>query len=246
MNIKMDKTFIFDYDDTLAEAHKYYEEVKDEFANWLIKKHKLKISFKEKILEHEVGIDKELVKRYGFSRIRFPTSFVLTYKEICKQIGREYDKKDLKEAYMIGDSVFDEKRYIEGGLMDGVAETLEFLVEKEDKLILLTKGDQEIQEMKIRVTNCKKWFGNEIYIVPDKKEKRIYKIVGDKYKNEIWMVGNSIKSDINPALRAGISAIYIPSKVWKYESDNNELPDNHNMIKFDRIIEIKDKYDSLV
>jgi len=147
---------------------------------------------------------------------------------------------------MIGYSVFDEKRYIKGGLMDGVAETLDFLVEKEDKLILLTKGDQKIQEMKIRVTNCKKWFGNELYIVPDKKEKRIDKIVGDKDKNKIWMVGNSIKSDINPALRAGISAIYIPSKVWKYESDHNELPDNHNMIKFDRIIEIKDKYDSLV
>ena len=243
---KINKTFIFDYDDTLAEAHKYYKEVKDKFANWLIKKHKLETNFKEKILEREDGIDKELVRKYGFSRVRFPISLVLTYKKICKQIGRGYDKKDLKKAYMIGYSVFDEKRYIEGGLMDGVAETLDFLVERGHKLILLTKGDQQIQEMKIKATNCKRWFGDEIYIVPDEKVDEIDKIVGNKEKNNFWMVGNSRKSDIYPALKVGIKAIYISSEVWKYERDHNELPDNHNMIKLDKIIEIKDKYDSLV
>ncbi|HHI04084.1 MAG TPA: HAD family hydrolase [Candidatus Woesearchaeota archaeon] len=242
----MDKIFIFDYDDTLAKAHKHYEEVKEDFANWLIKKHELKISFKEKILEHEVGIDKELVKKYGFSRIRFPTSLVLTYKEICKQMGIGYDKKDLKKAYMIGDSVFDEKRYREEGLIDGVAETLDFLVEKQDELILLTKGEPETQEMKIRITNCRKWFGNKTHIVPGKKEEKIEEIARYKDKNKIWMVGNSIKSDINPALKAGINAIYIPSEVWKYENENNELPDNHNIVKFDRIIEIKSNYKGLV
>jgi len=93
MNIKMDKTFIFDYDGTLAEAQKHYEEVKDEFANWLIKKHKLEPKYKEDILEVEAKIGNKLVKKYGFSRIRFPISLVLTYKNILKQIKKQYDKK---------------------------------------------------------------------------------------------------------------------------------------------------------
>ncbi|PIU02853.1 MAG: hypothetical protein COT55_01350 [Candidatus Diapherotrites archaeon CG09_land_8_20_14_0_10_32_12] len=247
----MDKTFIFDYDDTLAWNQHDYSYAQIEFLNWIIfEKLWPNAPDLQSIINLEVEIDNKNVETMSFSMERFPTSFQQTYKSICEEKNINYNKEDLKEdlkkAYEIGMLAFDEKRWKKLGLVDGAKETLDFLVEKEDELILLTKGDLKIQEKKIKATDCQKWFGKEIYIVPQKDAGVIDKIVGNRNPSKVWHVGNSARSDVQHALKAGIKMIYIPCETWAYERKHEKVEENPRLITFQKIIEIKNNYNSLI
>ena len=243
----MDKTFIFDYDDTLAWNQHDYSYAQLEFLRWIIfEKLWPNAPDVQYIINLEVKIDNENVKTMGFSMKRFPTSFQQTYKTICKEKNIKYNEEDLKKVYEIGMLAFDKNRWEKLGLVKGAKETLDYLIEKEDELILLTKGDLKIQEKKIKATDCKKWFGKKIYIVPQKDAGIINKIVGNRDKSKVWHVGNSARSDVPHALKAGIKMIYIPCETWAYEREHEGVPKNSRLITFQKIIEIKNKYKSLV
>jgi len=243
----MNKTFIFDYDDTLAWNQHDYSYAQLEFIRWIIfEKLWPNAPDLQYIINLEVKIDNKNVETMGFSMERFPTSFQQTYEAICKEKNINCDEDDLKKAYELGMLAFDEKRWKKLGLVEGAEETLDFLVEKEDELILLTKGDLKIQEKKINATDCQKWFGKEIYIVPQKDAGVINNVVGKRDKSKLWHVGNSARSDISPALEAGIKMIYIPCETWAYEREHKEVQENPKLITFQKIIEIKNSYNSLI
>ncbi|OIO62393.1 hypothetical protein AUJ83_03040 [Candidatus Woesearchaeota archaeon CG1_02_33_12] len=243
----MNKTFIFDYDDTLAWNQHDYSYAQLEFIRWIIfEKLWPNAPDLQYIINLEVKIDNKNVETMGFSMERFPTSFQQTYEAICKEKNINCDEDDLKKAYELGMLAFDEKRWKKLGLVDGAKETLDFLVEKEDELILLTKGDLKIQEKKIKATDCQKWFGKEIYIVPQKDAGVIDKIVGNRNPSKVWHVGNSARSDVQHALKAGIKMIYIPCETWAYERKHEKVEENPRLITFQKIIEIKNNYNSLI
>ncbi len=92
--------------------------------------------------------------------------------------------------------------------MEGVAETLPFLAEKHE-LTLFTKGEPAEQNRKIDLSGLRPLFAH-CEIVKE-KNKRAYeelaRVRGFDH-DRTWMIGNSPKSDINPALEAGLSAVY--------------------------------------
>jgi putative hydrolase of the HAD superfamily len=149
-------------------------------------------------------------------------------------------------------TAFDERAWIKAGLVPGAKETLDFLAMQGDELMLLTKGDYDIQRRKLIATGCNRWFGGisdeRVQIVSRKDQEIFDKVVGDRDKSRIWAVGNSAKSDVIPALRAGLKVIYIPQESWAYEKHDHDDPiltDNPRLVTFDKIIRIKEKYDSL-
>ena len=103
-------------------------------------------------------------------------------------------------------------------LLDGVEETLACLSGKY-QLVLATKGDITDQQRKIDASGLERYF-SDIEIMADKKEKDyvdLFKRIGAPAGNCL-MVGNSMVSDIIPALNAGAKAAYIPFHVtWQYE-----------------------------
>ena len=108
----------------------------------------------------------------------------------------EKSEDDLNYAYQLGMLAFDESLWRKTGLVKGAGQTLDFLVEQNDELILLTKGDTRVQKKKIEVTGIKNWFGENIHIVPEKNEEVLSKYVNGRDKAKVWHVGNSIKSDV--------------------------------------------------
>lgn len=86
-------------------------------------------------------------------------------------------------------------------------------------LILVTKGDVFDQERKIAASGLADYFA-AIEIVPDKTEstyRRIFARHTEGARHTI-MVGNSLRSDIVPALAAGSFAAYVPHDLtWSYE-----------------------------
>ena len=91
-----------------------------------------------------------------------------------------------------------------------VPETLRYLSERH-RLILMTKGALAEQSGKVERSGLKEYFA-AVEIVAE-KDPATYSRVVEKYELErdsTWMVGNSPKSDINPALAAGLNAVFVP------------------------------------
>jgi putative hydrolase of the HAD superfamily len=105
-------------------------------------------------------------------------------------------------------------------LLPGAAETLAALKGRFD-LMLITKGDLFDQERKISHSGLADMFGH-VEIVSDKTE-ATYRRLFDRHgqgARRAMMVGNSLKSDVNPALDAGAHAVHVPhGHAWDFEHD---------------------------
>ena len=236
------KTFIFDLDDTLIANLHDYSFAQLRFVEFVINRLGWnKAPDAQTIINLQVEIDKKNVAKYGFGIERFPTSTKETYQMICEGVGIK-DNVGAEVAYTIGMTAFNKERYKKKGLVPGAEETLDYLIAQNDEIILCTKGDKKVQEMKIEAINAVKWFNDQIYIVDRKNEGVLNQIVGDREKNDVYHVGNGIKSDVNPALEAGIRAIYIPRETWAYEKDHNGKTESNRLIELKNIVEIKDNY----
>jgi putative hydrolase of the HAD superfamily len=110
--------------------------------------------------------------------------------------------------------------------LPNVRETLEAL-HKEYRLVLITKGDLFDQERKLAASGLGELF-HAVEIVSDKGTQtysRIFTQHGDGPERAA-MVGNSLKSDIVPALEAGSWGIFIPHELtWVHE--HMEAPTQH-------------------
>jgi putative hydrolase of the HAD superfamily len=105
-------------------------------------------------------------------------------------------------------------------LLPRVAETLQYLSEQHE-LILVTKGDFTEQSGKVNRSGLKEYFA-AVEIVSEKHPQQYRQIVErhDLAAERTWMVGNSPKSDINPALAAGINAVFVPhDDTWILEHE---------------------------
>jgi putative hydrolase of the HAD superfamily len=105
-------------------------------------------------------------------------------------------------------------------IIAGVPQTLEHLAGRHD-LILLTKGAIAEQTGKIERSGLKEYF-TSVEIVAE-KDTAVYREIASKYdlpNESTWMVGNSPKSDINPALAAGLNAVFVPhGNTWVLEHE---------------------------
>ena len=103
-------------------------------------------------------------------------------------------------------------------IIPGVAETLQYLAPKHH-LIMMTKGNITEQSGKIERSGLKEYFA-AIEIVAE-KDVPTYRSIISKYelnRESSWMVGNSPKSDINPAIGAGLNAVFVPhDNTWILE-----------------------------
>jgi len=247
----MKKTFIFDYDDTLAPNQHYYSLAQHKFVGFVLDKLGPRTPCVQEIINLQVGIDVELVKSRGFSQNRFPESFRLAYHRMREKLGLEKDPEGEASVYLFGDEVYNRENWRYARFFPGVTQTLAFLEHKGDELMVLTKGDLDIQKAKLQATRAFKWFGdlngNRVFIVPGDKKPVLESIVTHRNKDLVWVVGNSLKSDIIPALDLGVGAIYVPQETWAYEKHDDTSHLNHPRLRtFKEVEEIISNYDSLV
>jgi len=92
---------------------------------------------------------------------------------------------------------------------------------KRHHVIMMTKGNPLEQSGKVERSGLKDYFV-AVEIVPEKDE-QTYRAAIAKYglqPDRTWMVGNSPKSDINPALAAGLNAVLVPhGSTWVLEHE---------------------------
>jgi putative hydrolase of the HAD superfamily len=110
---------------------------------------------------------------------------------------------------------------------------------------MVTKGNITEQLGKAERSGLKEYF-TAIEVVAE-KDAGAYRAVVDKYgliRNMTWMIGNSPKSDINPALDAGLHAVFVPhDNTWMLERD--ELRDHAadgRLLQVERFGDLRERF----
>jgi putative hydrolase of the HAD superfamily len=201
---------VFDGDDTLWSTEQLYDEARSRARRIVSDAGIDGVAWEER----ERQIDVTNVAKFGFSTTRFPTSCVQAYEELCRITGRNVD-------IATSELIRKEARWVfehDPPIISGARETLLSLRESGVRLALLTKGDRELQTRRIERSGLRDLF-DIIRIVSEKSPAVILDVVAalGVSVSSAWMVGNSMRSDVLPALEAGLRAIWIPAHVWEHE-----------------------------
>ncbi len=206
----MKPTLIIDADDTLWENEAYYQQCITEFGELMATLGLDREEAKQTVDE----VERERVPLTGYGPVQFTENMGIAYQRLCERHGLSVSDEIADRVREIGQlvMVFPIK------LLDGVKETLAHL-NGHYRLLLLTKGDQQVQEDKLSRSGLGHFFDG-VHVVPEKDAQVFHELVTE-YGLELertWMIGNSPRSDINPALEAGIGAVHIPhSTTWVLE-----------------------------
>jgi putative hydrolase of the HAD superfamily len=207
------QNIIFNLDDTLIQCNKYFNQVINQFAEqmtiWF------KSLTKEEIKRKQFEIDIESVDKNGLTTEHFPQSFVDTYLHYCELAGKKKEDDIIEYLRKLGRSVFE----IPVESLPNMYETLKQLKEEGHQLYLHTGGEEANQRRKISQLELAVYFEHRVFISERKDTTALTDILKtmDFDRKLTWMVGNSLRTDILPALELGINTIYIPAKTeWEY------------------------------
>ena len=121
-------------------------------------------------------------------------------------------------------------------LLEGVRETIESL-SANYRLMLLTKGDLFDQESKLARSGLGEHF-SAVEIVSDKNA-GTYRAVMKRHgidPRRFLMIGNSLKSDVLPAIEAGATAIHVPYvTTWAHEVVPEEAVAGRDFVRFESL-----------
>jgi putative hydrolase of the HAD superfamily len=206
---------IFDADDTLWENNIYFEEAFERFCDYLAHSSLSQVEVRAVLDEIETAN----AKIHGYGSKNYARNLATCYRRLADRQIAEADLEAVQEfAHQILEKPIE--------LIDGVAETVAQLAERHS-LTIFTKGDQEEQRLKIDRSGLGRFF--EHAAIVKEKNQAAYVELAEQRKFDhahTWMIGNSPKSDINPALAAGLNAVFVPhARTWSLE--HAAVPENH-------------------
>jgi putative hydrolase of the HAD superfamily len=210
------QTLLIDADDTLWENNVYFERAIANFISFL--NHREYTPEQVRLVLNDV--ERDSIVKHGYGLHSFAHSLVDTFERLSAEpITPELHERIHSFAHEIAEHPVE--------LIHGVPETLDYLRQRHH-LIMLTKGNPTEQAGKVERSGLKDYFA-AVEIVAEKDEST-YRSAISKYglaTDYTWMVGNSPKSDINPALAAGLHAVFVPhDQTWVLEHE--ELASAHS------------------
>jgi len=226
-------TIAFDADDTLWVNQPHYDEVEDNFAALLSA-----YLSREAVSHGLYEADVRNLPIFGYGAKAFMLSMIET--AIALTDGR-ISGKEIQRIIEMGKEML--SRPVQ--LLDGVRHVLDSL-EEDYALMVLTKGDLLDQESKIARSGLGRYF-QTVEIVSEKKPETYRKIL-DRHglqPDEFVMIGNSLRSDILPALEIGACAIHIPAdSTWAHEQVSEANVTDKNFLKLDNICQVLDHFET--
>ena len=227
------QTLLIDADDTLWENNIYFERAIARFISFL-NHHEFS---PEQIREVLNDVERECIVTHGYGLHSFAHALVYTFERLSVQpVTPELHAQIQSFAHTVADHPVE--------LLPEVPETLRYLGTKH-QLIMVTKGAIVEQAGKIERSGLKEYFA-AMEIVAE-KDVAAYQRLIDKYElahDSTWMIGNSPKSDVNPALAAGLHAVFVPhGNTWVLEHDEvNAAPPPQRLLIVGRFAELREHF----
>jgi len=224
-------TLFVDADDTLWENNIYFEAV---VANYvaIAERHDCP---PEQAKARLIEIERERVGRFGYGIANFQASL----EQACRSLVGESGTVETGSVAALCASL----RRRAGTHLAEVAATLRSLAGRH-RVVLVTKGDGDDQMGKVARSGLRRYL-HQVDIVPEKDEAAYRDILrrhgADPARS--WMIGNSPKSDILPALAAGLGAVFLPHPAtWSLELAELPAPLTDRYIVLDRFQELLDHF----
>jgi putative hydrolase of the HAD superfamily len=198
---------ILDADDTLWENNIYFERAFEEFVEYLNHSSMTRAQVRDVLDE----IEDANARIHGYGTLSYGRNLRQCYEHLAE---REVNQADLATVMAFAEKILRSPMQ----LIDGVAATLDYLAARHD-LTLFTKGNPDEQKLKIEASGLADHFQHAA-IVKEKDVPAYSRLVAERGMDpaRTWMVGNSPKSDINPALEAGLGAVFVPhAHTWILE-----------------------------
>jgi len=200
---------LIDGDDTLWENNVYFEQAIEEFIDFLGHS----TMTREQVRAALDEIERMNVPVHGYGSASFTKNLQQTYERLAE---RDLRPQDIEHVLQLGQRIASQAVT----LMPDVAETVDYLAGRHD-LMLVTKGHPEEQRLKIERSGLESRF-TATAVVSEKAVETYRSIIEQRQldRARTWMIGNSPRSDINPALQAGINAVFIPHEhTWRLEKE---------------------------
>ncbi len=210
------QNLLIDADDTLWENNIYFERAIAHFINFLDHKTHTPDEVRLELWD----VEREVIRQHGYGMHSFANALVGCFERLSVDPVTPHLHEQIKAiAYKIAEHPME--------LMPQVPETLADLSQRHH-LFMVTKGNTTEQIGKLERSELKLHF--TAVEVLSEKDTAAYRGLAEKYglaDDKTWMIGNSPSSDINPALEAGLHAVFVPHhNTWELERGEIISPPN--------------------
>jgi len=225
------QTLLIDADDTLWENNIYFERAIAAFISFLDHKEHSPAEVRQTLN----GVERETILAHGYGLSSFSRSLVDCFERLNPAAVTEEKRERIRGfARTIAEQEIE--------LLPGVNETLAELAGRH-RLILMTKGNRAEQAGKLARSGLAHHF-TAVEIVAEKDPETYHAVIGrhELKPHTSWMIGNSPKSDINPALAAGLHAVFLFHKdTWVLEHATvDAAPKGQHLVELDSFAKLRD------
>lgn len=250
----VERLWVFDLDGVLMETGELYERALKGMTRMILEIFGASVSDQE-IMTVQNEIDKAMLreinpdngKPYLFHKSRFPLSLVRTYKFFCRKGGKRFIRSIAWRLIKIGRRVFDECEY-ETIVRPQVLSLFRFLKGKGDRIVILTKGADDVQFGKKKslqnlgiMDYC-----DDFIVVPDTKDEMLKKIKETNKALRYYCIGDTYFEDVLPGMNVGYFGIHIPYELnWKERGKSEEIEacrDKKRSVAFKNISQLKQHF----
>ena len=219
----------FDGDDTLWHSEGYYRQVHDAFERILGGWVDLADA---RVHERLLATERRNLRLFGYGAKGMTLSMIETAIALS---GERIGAADLHRILELGKSVLEHPVEV----LDGIREAVEAVAARH-RIVLITKGDLFHQEAKVALSGLADLF-HRIEIVSEKDRPTYQRVLGEfnLVPNQFAMVGNSLRSDIEPVVELGGWGVYMPYHVtWAHEQETGVAEDDARLVRVDSALEI--------
>jgi putative hydrolase of the HAD superfamily len=205
---------LVDFDDTLVDTAPRFSRARRELFDLL-----MQLGFDEATVRrtHHEEIDPLMRKRFGFGPKRLEHAFRETYEHLCTTVALTLDDAVAEDCARIGRTVAGTPPLLAGSL-----DALRKLAQALPTVLYTQAGDFDYQLACIADCGVLDIVQHERVRITEHKTTEQFQAVldefGIRHPARVWMIGNSMRSDINPALATGANAIFVDvDNPWEFD-----------------------------
>jgi putative hydrolase of the HAD superfamily len=222
----MEQLVLVDFDDTLVETAPAFQGAREALFDMLEEE-----GFGRRLARsvHHDEVDPEFLAQHGMGPFRMEPSFRETYFRLCQKAGRSPDPDVGDRCGALGRDFLGHPK-----VMDGSLEALRELAGRYSTAVFSQSAQEEYQLTRIRDAGVTEVLDEERILIAERKNPTSFREAlqrfGIRDSTQATMVGNSLRSDINPALEVGANAILVePYEMWEYD---NVPPISNDFLRF--------------
>lgn len=205
---------LVDFDDTLVDTAPRFQRARQELFDLLVS-----LGFEAELVRqtHHEEIDPVMRQRFGLGPQRLEHAFRETYEHLCARAALGFDESIAMRCAIMGRSVAGTPPLLEGAL-----EALRRLADRLPTALYTQSGNFDYQLTCVTDSGVLEIVRHERVHITERKTADQFRAVLKQFEvrdpANVWMIGNSMRSDINPALECGANAIFVDvDDPWEFD-----------------------------